>query len=268
MDRAERRRRQRTVTEEPFALGEAVKGRPLSSIPRRTVALGIDGLIWLVVGTPLSLLIAFGALWLQSPELAQRVAGPFLGRAPASAQSGMVAMLEMVGQRRPSALPPDLVEPVLRGDEAAIRAALEESDFNVEIQLTGEPSYYDAGGNQLHLRNDVIFGRIGSGLGFAALGLVYFTLAAWLGRGRTPGKWVVGIRAIRLDGQPMRLWDAFSRAGGYTASFSTLGLGFLEALWDPNRQALHDRVASTVVVRDPRRTILTRMRDVLRSGRA
>ena len=51
----------------------------------------------------------------------------------------------------------------------------------------------------------------------------------------------------------MTLWDAFGRAGGYTASLSTFGLGFLEALWNPNRQTIHDRISGTVVLRCSRR---------------
>ncbi len=30
---------------------------------------------------------------------------------------------------------------------------------------------------------------------------------------------------------------------------STFGLGFLEALWNPNRQTIHDRISGTVVLR-------------------
>ena len=42
-----------------------------------------------------------------------------------------------------------------------------------------------------------------------------------------PGKALLRIRVIRLDGGPLRLWDCFSRAGGYGASAATLMLGFL-----------------------------------------
>ena len=68
------------------------------------------------------------------------------------------------------------------------------------------------------------------------------------------GKWLFGLRVVRLDGEPLTFWDAFGRAGGYAASASTFGRGFLEARWDPNRQALHDKVARTVVLREPRST--------------
>ena len=45
------------------------------------------------------------------------------------------------------------------------------------------------------------------------------------------------------------VWIAFERFGGYAAS-ATLGLlGFLQILWDRNRQGLHDKAAGTAVLR-------------------
>jgi hypothetical protein len=89
--------------------------------------------------------------------------------------------------------------------------------------------------------------EIGIGFGWAGL---YFTVFVSFWGGRTPGKRLMGIRIVRLDGKPIGLWAAFNRFGGYAASIFTGLLGFLEMLWDPNRQALHDRIASTVVVRE------------------
>lgn len=78
---------------------------------------------------------------------------------------------------------------------------------------------------------------------------LYFTLfLAWWG-GRTPGKYLLGIRVVRLSGEPLSLWFAFERFGGYAAGLATGLFGFAQLYWDPNRQAIHDRVARTVVVR-------------------
>ena len=41
-----------------------------------------------------------------------------------------------------------------------------------------------------------------------------------------------------------------TRAGGYAAGVATGTLGFLQIYWDANRQAIHDKVAGTVVIRD------------------
>ncbi len=89
--------------------------------------------------------------------------------------------------------------------------------------------------------------ELGFGFGWAAL---YFTLVTpWTG-GRTLGKRLLGIRIVQLDGSPINWWEAFERAGGYAAGFATGLLGFAQVYWDPNRQAIHDKVAGTVVVRD------------------
>ena len=78
---------------------------------------------------------------------------------------------------------------------------------------------------------------------------VYFTLTlAWWG-GYTPGKRLLGIRVVRLDGRPLTLWNAFERFGGYAAGLATGLVGFAQVLWDPNRQGVQDKIAGTVVVR-------------------
>jgi uncharacterized RDD family membrane protein YckC len=86
---------------------------------------------------------------------------------------------------------------------------------------------------------------LGFGLGWWTM---YFAiLMPWM-KGSTPGKKLLGIRVVRLDGQPLSWWHAFERAGGYAAGLATGLLGFAQVYWDPNRQAIHDKVAGTVVV--------------------
>jgi hypothetical protein len=41
---------------------------------------------------------------------------------------------------------------------------------------------------------------------------------------------------------------ALRRYGGYAAALATGGVGLLQLLWDPNRQALQDKTAHTVVL--------------------
>jgi uncharacterized RDD family membrane protein YckC len=87
------------------------------------------------------------------------------------------------------------------------------------------------------------------GLGLGWFGL-YFTATTALWQGRTPGKRLLGIRVIRLTGKPIGWWASFERAGGYAAGLATGLLGFLQLLWDDNRQAIHDKIAATTVIRD------------------
>jgi uncharacterized RDD family membrane protein YckC len=81
-------------------------------------------------------------------------------------------------------------------------------------------------------------------------GGVYFTLTMAALGGRTFGKRLFGTRVIRIDGRPLTPMDAFIRYGGYAAGLATGLIGFARLLWEPNRQAIQDKIAWTVVVRD------------------
>ena len=86
---------------------------------------------------------------------------------------------------------------------------------------------------------------LGLGFGWAA---VYFTLFSLLWRGQTPGKKLCNTRVVALSGESLGLLDCFGRYGGYGAGFATGLLGFLQVNWDPNRQAIQDKISATVVI--------------------
>jgi hypothetical protein len=90
-----------------------------------------------------------------------------------------------------------------------------------------------------------IIADLGLGLSWGAL---YFTLFTALLRGQTPAKKLLGIRVVRLSGEPLTLWGAFGRYGGYGAGIATGLLGFLQIYWDSNRQCIQDKIGETVVV--------------------
>lgn len=97
-----------------------------------------------------------------------------------------------------------------------------------------------------------LFGRLRDfadelGFGFSWAILYSTILLSWW-NGQTVGKRLMGIRVVRLDGEPITWWIAFERAGGYAAGFATGLLGFAQVWWDANRQAIHDRIVGTVVV--------------------
>ncbi|WDE14490.1 RDD family protein [Thalassomonas haliotis] len=90
-----------------------------------------------------------------------------------------------------------------------------------------------------------IIDDLGLGFGWAAFYFTCFT-ATW--KGQTPGKKLLGIKVLQLDGTPLSLWDSFGRYGGYGAGIATGLLGFVQIYWDANRQAIHDKISSTVVI--------------------
>ena len=67
--------------------------------------------------------------------------------------------------------------------------------------------------------------------------------------GQTPGKMAMGIRVIKADGTAISDTDAVIRFIGYYINSFIVMLGWLWAFVDNNRQGLHDKLASTYVVR-------------------
>lgn len=67
--------------------------------------------------------------------------------------------------------------------------------------------------------------------------------------GQTVGKRLVGIRIIRIDGQPTGYATVFRRhCIGYLLSSVALFLGFVWVIWDAKHQGWHDKIAGTTVV--------------------
>jgi uncharacterized RDD family membrane protein YckC len=80
---------------------------------------------------------------------------------------------------------------------------------------------------------------------------LYFGLATYIGRGKTPGKWLMRIRVVSLVHERLSFWHAVERALGYGASALEFGFGFVQYFMHPNRRTVHDRIAETIVVSDP-----------------
>jgi uncharacterized RDD family membrane protein YckC len=73
----------------------------------------------------------------------------------------------------------------------------------------------------------------------------------WRLYGQTPGKWLMGIKVVRVGGGPVTVPRALIRFVGYLVSALPLYAGFLWVL-GPSRRAWHDRLAGTEVVYAPR----------------
>lgn len=80
--------------------------------------------------------------------------------------------------------------------------------------------------------------------------VLYFGLATYLGKGKSPGKWMLGIRVVSLVHSKLSLWHSVERALGYGASLLEFGFGFFQYFIHPNKRTLHDRIDETIVVRE------------------
>jgi uncharacterized RDD family membrane protein YckC len=89
----------------------------------------------------------------------------------------------------------------------------------------------------------------GSGLGVSFLiGLVYYWFFLTRYAGQTPGKALIGIRVVKVDGSPINDSDAVIRYFGYAINSFFL-LGWAWAFFDDKGQGWHDKLARTYVVK-------------------
>jgi uncharacterized RDD family membrane protein YckC len=78
---------------------------------------------------------------------------------------------------------------------------------------------------------------------------LYFALMESSGWQATVGKKMIGLKVTTLDGQRIGFGRATGRYFGKIVSALILGIGFLMAGWTERKQALHDMMAGTLVIR-------------------
>jgi uncharacterized RDD family membrane protein YckC len=84
-----------------------------------------------------------------------------------------------------------------------------------------------------------------------ALMFLYLCVLPIFMDGRTVGKAALGIRIVTVTGKPLTLWTLFIRNwAGYIVSGLFLGIGYLWALNNEQRQTWHDLAANTLVIKD------------------
>lgn len=84
------------------------------------------------------------------------------------------------------------------------------------------------------------------------LALATYGAMMWKLKGTTVGGIICNLRVVRLDGREMDWPTSVVRALSCFLSLFAAFLGFVWIIFDPDRQAWHDKIAGTVVVRVPR----------------
>ena len=88
-------------------------------------------------------------------------------------------------------------------------------------------------------------------LGRSFVLLLVYRVALWSWKGTTVGGIICRLRVVRMDGKPLAFTDSLVRGLASILSAAAAGLGWLWILWDAERQAWHDKIARTLVVRVP-----------------
>lgn len=259
----------RRVSPEPLNVAPGLVGQPLATPGRRLAAMAID----LAVVALLSNLGGFGlaaGLLLVAVQLREAPADAARWRRWAGA--ALLAVFVVVAAReawlawrahvqpaRPAAVAQERradgdvdAEP---DDEAALRAAVKKIGEGLpdaarialleEALLAARRSEKAAVPATVNEEIERGLDALGASFGW---GVVYFSLLPAFWRGQSLGKKLVKIRVVELTGKPMTVMRCLRRYGGYAAGMATGGLGFLQLLWDANRQAIQDRAAHTVVI--------------------
>jgi uncharacterized RDD family membrane protein YckC len=265
----------RWVTPEALNVAPALEGLALATPARRALAMGLDlaviallsdvGGFWLVCGLALTVLLlrmkrqggsrrvligwAFAALLgLLAVQEAWHNFGPNrqAHRAEKVADAAEQAAEELAdAQAELAARGIHLALPASSAASAG-SAASAASDAQRIAQLEAELAELKKP-RPLQWRQQLnrLVEAVGISFGW---GIVYFSLLpAWWG-GQTLGKKALQLRVLELTGKPLTVMRCLRRYGGYAAGMATGGLGFMQLLWDVNRQGIQDRVAHTVVV--------------------
>jgi uncharacterized RDD family membrane protein YckC len=107
--------------------------------------------------------------------------------------------------------------------------------FEVEVEMENTPSWL------------ITFLKFFFGL----LPVLYFTILFYFWKGRTIGKYLLRIRVLSLYHEHIGLWHCIERSLGYFASALEFGFGYIQAIWNPNRMTLHDKIGETIVIKRP-----------------
>jgi len=86
---------------------------------------------------------------------------------------------------------------------------------------------------------------------FGLLPVIYFAVSFYFWKGKTIGKHFLRIKVLSIYHEQLGLWHCIERSLGYFASALEFGFGYIQAIWNPNKMALHDKIGETIVIKLP-----------------
>jgi len=236
----------RLLSDVALAPAPRLVGAPLASPTRRMIGFALDCVLLIVPSILVAVAAAATSLFLTDRDAFQAVRTELRGR-PADHATHVAALAHIA---------PVLVRAEAAGLPPSVAVAVEEYDYARAGEiLSGYTLVYAIGDDKparpgtirLDLARLMPTGLRGASVfGTAAL---YFTFFASGRRRSTPGKRLLRTQVVKLDGEPLTMWESFERFGGYFASAGTFGLGLLDFWREPNRRLAHDRLSNTVVIR-------------------
>lgn len=83
--------------------------------------------------------------------------------------------------------------------------------------------------------------------------LAAYGAVLWKLRGATIGGIVCDLKLVQLDDRPLDWTTCIVRAVACFLSLAVAGLGFIWAAFDRESQTWHDKIAGTIVIKQPKR---------------
>lgn len=241
----------RLVTPEPLNVSPGLVGTPLATPARRAWAMAIDLALVALLSSLNDLWLA-GGLLLVVLQLRSQTAGEGWRRIVGWALVMLFVLLALRAGWLAWHAPPAPKEPA-EAEERAVQAAakvgagLPAAERVPLLEAALESAIQERAKKPTSVGEELerLLDGVGASFGW---GIVYFSLLPAFWSGQTIGKRLFGLKVVELTGKPMTVMRCLKRYGGYAAGMATGGLGFTQLLWDPNRQAIQDRTAHTVVI--------------------
>lgn len=239
----------RRLTDAPLHVQPALVGRPLASPARRMAAFAADAALLVVPALATSLAIAALFLWANDRpafEALRRLTRGGLGHADTHAVlrdlAPLLVRLECKG------LPAEAVVATERRELDRAADLLAEYDFQVSLRISEGEDENPTGLKSVRIPVEKLIPPMARGLALFFVPAAYFTLFTCSRLQATPGKLLLGVRVVRLDGERLSLMEGLERFVGYLHIPATLFVSLLDFWRDPNRRLPHDRTVHTAVL--------------------
>jgi RDD family len=236
----------RLLSDAALAPSPRLVGAPLASPTRRVIGFAFDCILLIVPSILVAIAASAASLFITDREAFHAIRTELRERP--SDQATHVATLARIA--------PLLVRAEAQGLPPSVAVAVEESDFARAGEILSRYTLVYSIGDEKAAKPGTIRLDVGKlvpgalrGASLFGTAALYFTFFASGRRRSTLGKRLARTQVVKLDGEPLTMWESFERFGGYFASAGTFGLGLLDFWREPNRRLAHDRLANTVVVR-------------------
>jgi uncharacterized RDD family membrane protein YckC len=246
----------RHLIPDPFHVDPSLLGQPIASPLRRFVAFAIDAIIVILP----TLVVATGAAALSfylvdRPGFeAVRHVSRLADKDSAVASAEARALAPVLVKLEAAGVPPAVAVAVEDGDLDRAAELLRDANIVFGLELIGESGETKLPPKTIRFPVEKLIPAPIRAIALLGVPALYFAGFSRSRRGATPGKRLLRIRVVRLNGERMSWLEGLERFVGYIHIPATAFVSLLDLWRDPNRRLPHDRTVHTAVLRVERTT--------------